>query len=401
MHGVMPIARNIRASIESSSWIRKMFEEGIVLAEQYGAENVFDFSLGNPDLEPPPEFCATLIELASSTAPGSHGYMPNAGYPEVRAAIAKKASREHKVELSGSDVVMCVGAAGGLNVVMKTLLDPGDEVLTVRPYFVEYGAYVQNHGGVLRAVEPTADFSLDPASIAQALTPRTAAVLINSPNNPTGRLYPESTLISLAEVLSAHAKHSGRCVFLVVDEPYRDLVYAGRVTPPVLCHYPDSIAVNSFSKSLSLPGERIGYIAVNPACHDAANLMAGLAMCNRSLGFVNAPALMQRAVAKLIDSKVDVTPYNRRRELLVQALRASGIAYAEPDGAFYLFCKSPIADDVAFVQFLKDRRILVVPGVGFGYPGWFRLCYAVADVIVERAIPVLRQAMEEWNAQKR
>lgn len=375
-----------------------MFEEGIRLKGIYGEREVFDFSLGNPDLEPPRQFSEKLLELARDAALGTHGYMPNAGYAEARAAMARKVAREHRIDIRAEQVVMCVGAAGGLNVVLKTILDPGDEVLAIRPYFVEYGAYVGNHGGVLRLVDPTPDFGISTEAVARALGPRTAALIINSPNNPTGRLYPEETIRALGAVLSAHATKTGRRVVLLVDEPYRDLVYGGRVTPPIACHYADTIVVNSFSKSLSLAGERIGYIAAAPSCEAIDELMAGLVMCNRTLGFVNAPALMQRAVAALERVSIDIAPYERRRDLLAQGLRAAGIEFCEPDGAFYLFCKAPGSDDVRFVSHLKEHRILAVPGQGFGYPGWFRLSYAVPDWAVEGAVARLGAVMQTWCA---
>lgn len=377
-----------------------MFEEGLALKARYGEQEVFDFSLGNPDLEPPTRFVETLRELTQRNLPASHGYMPNAGYLATRAAMARKVSREHRIEATANHVVMCVGAAGGLNVVMKTILNPGDEVLVVRPYFVEYGAYVANHGGVLRSVDPTPDFVLSPDNIAAALGPKTAAIILNSPNNPTGRMYPEASIQALAAVLNEHAAKTGNRVVLVVDEPYRDLVYGGKVTPPVACHYADTIVINSFSKSLSLAGERIGYIAVSPQCEQCDELMAGLVMCNRTLGFVNAPALMQRAVACLEDVTIDISPYQRRRDLLAQGVRAAGIELSDPDGAFYLFCKSPTPDDKEFVFWLKDYRILAVPGSGFGYAGWFRLSYAVPDYVVTGSIPRFAAAMDAWRARQ-
>jgi aspartate aminotransferase len=397
----MPIASRVRESLAASSWIRRMFEEGLALRAQYGADQVFDLSLGNPDLEPPPEFRSTLQELVSDETRGSHAYMPNAGYLETRAAVAAKVSREHRVSLGPDQVVMSVGAAGGLNVVLKTLLNPGDEVLVVRPYFVEYAAYVNNHGGVLRTLEPTPDFLLDPETVAAGLGEKTAAVLVNSPNNPTGRLYPESVWVELGERLRVHHARGGRRVLLLVDEPYRDLVYEGRMAPPIACHYADTVVVSSFSKSLSLAGERIGYVAVNPQCEDASELVAGLVMCNRTLGFVNAPALMQRVITRLAAVKLDLTPYARRRERLCIALRELGLTFAQPDGAFYLFCRCPTPDDQRFVLFLKDHRLLSVPGSGFGFPGWFRLSYAVPDATVQGAISRLRTATQAWKDRSR
>lgn len=368
---------------------------------RFGEREVFDFSLGNPDLEPPRELLSKLVELVQSNEQGTHGYMPNAGYPETRAAMSRKVNQEHQIETTAQHIVMCVGAAAGLNVVMKTILNPGDEVLAIRPYFVEYGSYVQNHGGVLRTVDPSDDFGISPENIANALTPQTAALILNSPNNPTGRLYPESSIAALAHVLDDFATKTGRRIVLVVDEPYRDLVYGGKVTPPVACHYANTIIVNSFSKSLSLAGERIGYIAVSPKADDCDDLMAGLISCNRTLGFVNAPALMQRAVAALGHLTLDISPYERRRDLLSAGLKSAGLRLCDPDGAFYLFCKSPIDDDVRFVAFLKDQRILAVPGQGFGYSGWFRLSYAVPDWVVEGGIRRFDAAMQAWNRESR
>lgn len=374
-----------------------MFEEGTRLKALYGEREVFDLSLGNPDLEPPRAFIERLRELAASDQLGTHGYMPNAGYAETREAMARKVAREHRIEITAEQLVMCVGAAAGLNVVLKTILDPGDDVIAIRPYFVEYGAYVGNHGGVLRVVDPSADFTISAQNVAAALGPQTAAVIVNSPNNPTGRMYPEASIIELARVLSAHAAKTGRRVTLLVDEPYRDLVYGGKVTPPIACHYPDTIVVNSFSKSLSLAGERIGYIAVAPTCEQAEQLMAGLVMCNRTLGFVNAPALMQRAVARLENVTIDISPYERRRNILAAGLREAEIEFCEPDGAFYLFCRCPTEDDIRFVSHLKEHRILGVPGQGFGYPGWFRLSYAVPDWVAEGAARRFTSAMQAWS----
>jgi aspartate aminotransferase len=394
----MAIAKGIKEAISGSSMIRKMFEEGMRLKAQYGADKVFDFSIGNPDLEPPPEFHAAFLAMAQADAPGSHAYMPNAGYPETRAAMAAKASREHGLAFPSDNVVMVVGAASGLNVVFKTLLNPGDEILVQRPYFMEYRAYAANHGGVLKTVDPAEGFNLNVEGFAAALGPRTAAVLVNSPNNPTGRMYPEQDIRRLAEVLEAYGRKSGRRIYLVVDEPYRDIAYGGKVTPPIAKHYKDSIIVNSFSKSLSLPGERIGYIAVAPDCEDAKDMMAGLIMCNRVLGSVNAPALMQRLVEKLADVKMDMGRYERRRDAISAGMRASGYEFAQPDGAFYLFCKSPVADDRSFCDFLKQYNILTVPGSAFDCPGWFRMSYAVPEKTIENAIPVFKRALEEFKA---
>jgi aspartate aminotransferase len=404
----MPIADAIKKAQESGSWIRKMFEEGAALKKQYGADKVFDFSIGNPDIEPPEAFHKTLVALATEDAPGSHGYMPNAGFTEVREAMAHKASRDHQVQIDGSHVVMCVGAAGGLNVVLKAILNPGDEVVVPRPYFVEYGSYISNHGGRMVLVSAKADFDLDVPAIAAALTEKTAAVIINSPHNPTGRIYPASTIHALAEALRQHGKKTGRYPYLIADEPYREIVYENRQVAPVLSAYEESIVVTSFSKTLSLPGERIGYIALGPQLSGKQEMAGALAYATRVLGFVNAPALMQRIVAQLTTAQVDVSIYARRRDAFKQVLDAAGISYIEPEGAFYLFCQVPprrasaatsaAAEpiDVTFVKHLKDHLILAVPGTGFGASGYFRLAYCVDETIIRNAAGAFKKAMERW-----
>lgn len=401
----MPVAKAIQEALASSSMIRKMFEEGNLLKKQYGAARVFDFSIGNPDIEPPPAFHRVFLRLAKEDKKGSHGYMPNAGYPEVREALAQKVSREQGLILDGSHLVMAAGAAGGLNVVFKTILNPGDEVLVSRPYFMEYRNYVSNHGGRLVEIDSLPDFNLDIGALKSRLSPRTAAVLINSPHNPTGRIYPASTIKALAELLRSHGKACGRFPFLVSDEPYREIVY-GAETPPVLCVYSETIVVNSYSKSLSLPGERIGYIAVSPNAEDKANLLNGLIYATRTLGFVNAPALMQRIVSELIFARVDVAIYARRRDAFKQVLDAAGLTYAEPQGAFYLFCQVPprnrpgpagdSADDAAFVEHLKKYLILGVPGGSFGKAGWLRFAYCVDEKIIRASGPAFQKALESW-----
>jgi aspartate aminotransferase len=393
--------------------IRKLFEEGTLLKKQHGPGKVFDFSIGNPDVEPPPAFHRVLLRLAREDKKGSHGYMPNAGYPEVREALAKKISHEQGVFLDASQVVMAVGAAGGLNVVFKTILNPGDEVIVSRPYFMEYRHYVANHGGRLIEVDALPDFNLDIDAIRARLSPKTAAVLINSPHNPTGRVYPAATIAALAEILTAHGKDCGRLPYLVSDEPYREIVY-DRQTPPVLCTYRESIVVNSYSKSLSLPGERIGYIAVSPEAGGREDLVNGLIFATRILGFVNAPALMQRVVAELVYARVDTAVYARRRDAFKQVLDAAGVRYAEPEGAFYLFCQIPErnrvppqkqvlskkqagnSDDGAFSDHLKQHLILGVPGGSFGKPGWLRFAYCVDEKVIRASAPAFRQAMEDW-----
>ena len=402
----MPIAENIKNSLSSSSMIRKMFEEGMQLKKQHGADKVFDFSLGNPDIEPPAAFHEIFVKLAQEDEKGSHGYMPNAGYLHVREALAKKVCKEQNVNVDGSHLVMAVGAAGGLNSVFKTICNPGDEVIVTKPYFMEYRAYTANHGAKLVETEALDDFNLNLPAIGAALSEKTAAVLINSPNNPTGKIYPAPVLAGLASLLKGHGKKTGRFPYLVSDEPYREISYTGEV-PPVLSCYNESIVVSSYSKSLSLPGERIGFIAVNPAITGKDDVINGLIYSTRILGYVNAPALMQRIVAQLTTERVNVSIYERRRDAFTKILDEAGIEYAKPEGAFYLFCKAPKsktqaadsslpADDKAFAEHLKKRLILGVPGSGFGKPGWLRFAYCVDEAVIRASAGAFKAAMESW-----
>ena len=404
----MPIADAIKGALSTQSMIRKMFEEGTQLKKIHGADKVFDFSLGNPDIDPPPAFHRVFIKLAREDKKGSHGYMANAGYHEVREVLARKTSAEQGVDIDGSHIVMACGAAGGLNVVLKSILNPGDEVLVSRPYFMEYRPYTANHGGKIVEVDALQDFNLDTEAIKAALTPKTAAIIINSPHNPSGRIYPGETIARLAEILAEHGGKCGRLPYLISDEPYRELAYDGALVPPVLAAYPESIVVSSYSKSLSLPGERIGYIAVGPKINDKQNLLGAMVYATRVLGFVNAPALMQRIVAELTFARVDVEIYARRRAAFTKILDECGIEYARPEGAFYLFCKVPKrnqadakpsqegGDDQAFVDHLKKYLILGVPGTGFGRAGWLRFAYCVDEKIIKASAPAFKQAMAAW-----
>jgi len=393
----MAVSKKIEGMITQSSWIRKMFEEGIQLKREFGAENVFDFSLGNPNVEPPEVLRQVLRETVMAVIPGKHAYMPNAGYPETRRAVAGYLSGEHGLELSEEHIVMTVGAGGALNVIFKTLLDPGDEVLIPTPFFVEYRFYVDNGGGVTVTVPTREDFSLDLTAIEAAINKNTKAVLINSPNNPTGRVYDVASLEGLAAVMRRKSGDYGRTIYLVSDEPYRDIVYDGVQVPGVMKLYGHSILVFSYSKSLSLSGERIGYIAVHPECEDAADLMGGLVLCNRMLGFVNAPALMQRVIARLQGVNVDAGIYKRKRDLLCEGLASVGYEVSKPEGAFYLFQKTPIADDVAFVRALQEERILAVPGSGFGGPGFIRIAYCVDDATIKNAMAGFGRVLKKFQ----
>lgn len=390
----MAVAKKMADMMERQSWIRRMFEEGAKLKAELGAENVYDFSLGNPDLSPPDAFLKTISALASDPAL-PHGYMPNPGWPQVRQAVAEYLSTEQKVKLAMDQVLMTCGAAGALNCAIKALFDPGDELITPTPYFVEYGTYAANHGGVLVTVPSAEGFRLDPAAIEAAITAKTKAVLINSPNNPTGVVYPAEDLAALAEVLTAAKAKYGRTIYLLSDEPYRKIVYDGVTVPPVLAAYDHSIVMSSYSKDLSIAGERIGYLVINPAAEDAAAVMGACTLANRCLGFVNAPSLAQLAVAKLQGVSVDMSRYQIRRDALYDGLVAKGYDVVKPEGAFYFFPKSPVEDDVAFVGLLKEERILAVPGRGFGLPGYFRLSYAVPDATIENSIPGFGRALKK------
>ena len=385
----MTISKKILKSIEKSAWIRKMFEEGARLKSEFGDENVFDFSIGNPDLSPPEKFFSKLKELSSKKKVGVHGYMPNAGFPKVRESIAQKVSKEQKVKVDLNSIMMTCGAAGGLNAIFKTILDPGDQVIVPKPYFVEYGFYIGNHNGEMVLVDTNDDFSLNINNIKNALNDKTKAVLITSPNNPTGKVYSEKSIIELAQLLKEYRNSK---IYILADEPYREIVYDDIEVPSILANYSQSITATSYSKSLSIPGERIGFIAVNPLCKDFDILMNGLVLSNRILGFVNAPALMQRIVAELNYENVDIRTYQKRRDLFVKGLSGAGYELIKPDGAFYIFCKSPIDDDIKFVNHLQKFNILTVPGTGFGKPGYFRISFAVSEDVIERSLSKFSEA---------
>jgi aspartate aminotransferase len=388
----MIISQKMLAFAENASWIRRMFEEGSRMKAQFGPDKVFDFSLGNPDLPPPPQFARVLAELAQDSAPGVHAYMPNSGWPQVREAVAARIAEEQGAAVTAGEVIMTCGAAGGLNVIMKALLDPGDEVILISPYFVEYTFYVDNHGGVAKIVPADADFNLDLAAIEAVIGSSTKAVLINSPNNPTGQMYSTEALAALGRLLDDAGARLGRPVLLIADEPYRKIVYDGATVPSVMAATVNSIVVSSYSKDLSLPGERIGYIAVHPDMPDKAALLNAMTLANRILGFVNAPALMQRAVARLQDVSVDMSVYARRLDAFCAVLDTAGLEYVRPKGAFYLFPKTPI-DDVEFCKLLLEEKILAVPGRGFGRPGHIRLAFCVDEAVIAKAAEGFKRMM--------
>ena len=393
----MTISKKVEGIIDKSSFIRKMFEEGARLKAEHGQENVFDFSLGNPNLPPPEQFTTIMHEIIDSDEAGTHGYMPQPGYPQVRDKVAAYLTQEHGVDVSGGEVLMTCGAAGALNVILKAVLDPDDEVLSPQPCFVEYRFYVENHGGFFKTVPTNPDFTLDLDALAGAITEKTKVVLINSPNNPTGQVYSKESLDSLGDLLEEKSKALGRTIYLVSDEPYRKIVYDDVAVPSIFQSYKESIVATSYSKDISIPGERIGFVAVNPQASFRGELTGAMAITNRILGFVNAPALMQRAVARLQGMSVDINEYKRKRDLLCDGLASSGYEFIRPPGAFYLFPKAPIEDDVAFTKELQEELILVVPGSGFAGPGYFRIAFCCDDDTIVNALPGFAKVMSKYR----
>ncbi len=392
MHLLSP---EIEKHLGSSSMIRRMFEAGIELKKKYGADKVYDFSLGNPDL-PAPEAVKTAMYALAENAdkPFAFGYMPNAGYPETRAVLAEKLAAEQGVDVPAANILVTCGAAGGLNVFFRATLVPGDVILCPAPYFVEYDFYAENYGGKLKSVPANEDFSLDVEAFDKAITRETRAVIINSPNNPTGQIYSAEEIAALAEVLRKRSAEFGRTIYLISDEPYRFLNFDGAEIPGVFRYYDASVVIGSFSKNLSLAGERIGYVGVNPALEGCADLMGGLIMCNRILGFVNAPAVAQKLLQSCVNSEVDMSIYRARRDALAKVLDEAGIEYTLPRGAFYFFPKSPVPDESIFINALLEERVLAVSGKGFGRPGYFRLAFCgVSEKTIADSAESFRRAV--------
>lgn len=381
------LSHSVAGYLDHASWIRRMFEAGGQLKARYGADNVYDFSLGNPDLPAPSAVAHGLRAFAAHAGePFAFGYMPNGGFAWAREKLAAHLSKEQGVPLKADQVILGCGAAGVLNAFLRAVIDPGEEMLAFAPYFVEYGFYVANHGGSLRAVmSHKDDFRPDLAALEAAIGPKTRVVLINSPNNPTGVIYSREDLTALAELLENKSQEYGRPIWLVADEPYRFLAYDGVEVPSVLPLYPYAVVVSSFSKCLSLPGERVGYAAVSPRLPEAEELMAGLTLTNRILGFVNPPVVGQHLMAAALDSQVDLAVYAARRKAMAQVLTEAGYDFLMPAGAFYFFPKAPGGDDVAFVNALVEERVLAVPGSGFGCPGYFRLAFCVDESVIRNA----------------
>jgi aspartate aminotransferase len=387
--------------MEVGSWIRRMFEEGIAMKKQFGPENVYDLSLGNPVMEPPPEFKREIKRLADHPYKGMHGYMENAGYPETRAAVAGQLKKETGLNLTYRDIVMAVGAAGAINVALKTILDPGDEVIVFIPWFVDYFNYIENHDGVVKPI-PTDDGFMPRLDVLEAsIGPKTKAVLIDSPNNPTGVVYSAELLTKMAEILRKKEKEFGTEIFIVSDEPYKKIIYDGLKYPSPLNFHRHTMIATSHSKDLSIAGERIGYVALHPDCDQHDAMMTGLVFCTRVLGFINAPAFMQNVVRHLQDVTIPVSEYQRHRDFIYDNLKRFGYTVNKPQGAFYIFPRCPIPDDVAFVHELQhEHHVLTVPGVAFGVHGYFRLVYCVDDDLLEKSMPGLEKIAKKYGLMK-
>ncbi len=393
----MSISNKVRKSMEAGSWIRLMFEKGTTLKQRYGTDNVFDLSLGNPIMEPPVEFTRELRRLAEEPLPGMHRYMENAGYAETRTAVAAQLSLETGLKFTADDIIMTCGAAGAMNVVLKTILNPGDEVVIFAPFFAEYENYIENHNGMTRILPSDENFVPRLDALEAGISARTKAVIINSPNNPTGAVYGEDFIHQLGELLQKKGADYGMPIYLISDEAYRKIIYDGLKYPSPLLHYLETIIVTSHSKDLALPGERIGYIAVHPDCSQRDELLPGLIHCNRILGFVNAPALMQHIVRHLQGVSVSIAEYQQKRDFLYSHLTQMGYSTTRPQGAFYMFPKSPLEDDVAFARELQEWKVLVVPGHGFASPGYFRISYCVDDRTLEGSLAGFQKAAKKFK----
>lgn len=392
------ISDKISAQMEASSWIRKMFETGAELKKKFGDENVFDFSLGNPDVPPPDIFFEVYSKKSSEKNFKNHSYMPNAGYPAVREKLANHLLNIHSKNITANDIILTCGAAGALNIILKSILNKDDEVILIEPFFAEYIFYVDNHNGKHIVANSDENFDLNIESIKSKLTPKTKAVIINSPNNPTGKVYTEDNLKKLAAVLKDYSEKNNNPIFIISDEPYRNIVYDNLNVPSLLDIYEDSIIAHSYSKELSLAGERIGYVLLNPDCKGKKELFNAIVMCNRICGFVNAPATMQRVLGDIIDkdnNSVDVKIYEKRRNLFYDFLVETGYEVYKPEGAFYFFVKSPISDDVKFVNLLLNEKILVVPGRGFGRSGYFRISYCVDEKIIKGSFTGFKNVLKK------
>jgi aspartate aminotransferase len=386
----MIVADVIQQQLERASWIRKMFEEGIRLKAERGAENIFDFTLGNPNEDPPPGVMAKFRELADKNRPGSHGYMPNAGYPAVRRAVAQRLQRDTGLPFKEDHILMSVGCAGAMNVVLKAILNPGDEVIVLMPFFPDYQFYISNYSGRMVPAETNDGFGLDVAAIQSKITPRTRAVILNSPNNPTGTIYSEAELRNLEEML----RRAGHPILVISDEPYKFFVYDGAKCPETASIITNCIIATSWSKTWALAGERIGYLAISPRIPEADALSHACTFTNRTLGFINAPAIWQLVAAEAPEELPNLAVYREKRDLMCDGLARIGYAVRKPQGAFYVFLKTPIPDDVAFARILQTEGVLVVPGSGFGRSGYVRLSLTVPNDTILRSLPSFARALE-------
>ena len=393
----MPISKKVANSITKSSWIRKMFETGIILKNEHGSENVYDFSLGNPDLPSPPEFDRVLADESKKRGSFVHGYMPNAGYLDTRRPIADVLSQESGLPFTENQVIMTCGAAGAINIFLKSVLDPGSEVVVIAPYFPEYNFYIDNHQGVRVISESTPDLLLDFTDLEQKISSRTKVVIINTPNNPSGRVYSEEILKNLGDLLQQKSREQGHPIYLLADEPYKKIIFNGRKYHSPLRYYRNTILATSFSKDLSIAGERVGYLAVSPLIEDWNTIINAATFCSRVLGYINAPALMQRVVKHVLNTEVDVAVYEKRRNLMYDALTGIGYDLIKPEGTFYVFPRSPIPDDVAFVQALQERLILTTPGSGFQRTGHFRIALCVPEETIEKSLDGFKQTFEKFQ----
>lgn len=395
------ISGKMKPLVENNSVIRVMFEEGKRLAAIYGAENVYDFSLGNPNVPAPPEVEQAILDtLREEESTFVHGYMSNAGYEDVRETIAQSLNSRFGTKFSQKNILMTVGAASGLNVILKTILNPGDEVIVFAPYFVEYGNYVRNYDGQLTVISPnTVDFQPNLEEFAEKITDRTKAVIINTPNNPTGVVYSHETLTRLAEIMRQKTKEMGTEMVLISDEPYRELAYDGVEVPYVTKYYADTVVCYSYSKSLSLPGERIGYLVIPDEFTDSEAVFTAATIANRVLGCVNAPSLMQRVIKRCIeaDARVNLEAYDKNRNLLYQGLKKLGFSCIKPEGAFYLFVKAPEPDEKAFCARAQKHNLLLVPGSSFACPGYVRIAYCVSADQITRAMPAFEALAQEYG----
>lgn len=383
------ISKYVNQAMEQSSWIRRMFEVGKEMKISYGAENVYDLSLGNPILEPPPEFFRVFQKIASNTSSGKHRYMSNAGFEEVREKVALYLRQKNLLNAEMKHIIMSCGAGGAINVILKTILDPGDEVIIMAPYFSEYIFYIHNQQGKVIVAETDEQFNLDLEELDRKISPRTKAIIINSPHNPTGRVYDKKDLMGLVMLLKDREKKYQKDIYMISDEPYREIVFDGKKATSIVSLYENSFMAYSWSKSLAVPGDRIGYIAVHPAMNEVNKILDGLIFSTRILGFINATAVMQLAVGELLNATIKVNYYETKRDYIHNKLREAGYEVVKPEGTFYIFPKAPGGDDLAFIHKAKEKRVLIVPGQGFGRAGCFRISFCVDDRTIARGIDQL------------